>query len=95
MTPTELPNEELDELSQEWLDALCEQVLHDDKLRSAVEMVSALYTLMLEGKPVPPTHQPMLRQMLAAAAVLKVQEIGWAVEIEHKGKMQGNNSPPA
>ncbi|WP_229722967.1 hypothetical protein [Xylophilus rhododendri] len=94
MTPTELPNEELDELSQEWLNALCEQALHDDKLRSAVEMVSSLHTSMLEGQPVPSTHQPMLRQMLAAAAILKVQEIGWAVEIQQKSKQQGDDSIP-
>lgn len=70
-------DDELDELSQEWLDALCLQIQHDDKLRSAVHMVSELYAFMCEGREIPSTHLPMLRQLLAAHGIAKVQEIGW------------------
>ncbi|MDP9900719.1 hypothetical protein [Variovorax ginsengisoli] len=47
-------------------------------------MVATLYRVLCEGQPVPETHMPMLRQMLAAFGVIKIQEIGWAVAIQYR-----------
>lgn len=67
----------MDELSQAWLDDLCEQALRDDKLASALLVIAELNAALTEGRPVEPNYQAILAQMLTAQGVVKVQEIGW------------------
>lgn len=67
----------MDELSQAWLDDLCEQALRDDKLASALLVIAELNAALTEGRLVKPNYQAILAQMLTAQGVVKVQEIGW------------------
>jgi len=48
---------------------------------------------MCEGTPVPPTHLPMLRHMLAAHAMATVQEIGWFAKLPTDGNEKEQCQP--
>lgn len=74
----------MDDLSQEWLDSLCEQALRDEKLSSALLVIAELNAALTEGRSVNPNCQAMLDQMLTAHGIVKVQEIGWMAEINSK-----------
>ena len=67
----------MDELEQEWLDSLCEQAQRDDKLSCALLVIDELHAAITERRAVNHHFEPMLRQMLAARALVRVQEIGW------------------
>lgn len=76
----------MDDLSQEWLDALCEQAVRDDKLASALLVIAELNDALNEGRPVNPNYQAILAQMLAAHGVVKIQEIGWQAESNSRNR---------
>lgn len=76
--------DDMGDLSQEWLDALCEQALRDEKLSSALLVIAELNDALNEGRPVNGNYKAMLAQMLTAHGIVKVQEIGWIAEIDSK-----------
>ena len=74
----------MDDLSQQWLDALCEQALRDERLSSALLVIAELSAALTEGRPVNPNYEAMRAQMLIAHDIVKLREIGWMANIDSR-----------
>lgn len=81
------------EIAQEWLDELCEQATRDPKLRDALLLIGELNDAISQGRPVNQHYDMLLQQMLAAHAMVRVQEIGWFAKPSDAGGSDAEPNP--